>query len=76
MSDIAQKSIGELVDQLITADLKCFHAQEGIADRGDPVKELQAARAAQVMNKRRCDLIRAIDARLGDSAISPSAKTY
>lgn len=75
MSDISQKSKGELIDQLITADIKCFFAQESIGD-SDPVKALRAARSAQVNNKRRCDLIRALDARLGDGDISPSEKTY
>lgn len=73
--DISQKSIGELVDQLITADLKCWFAQEKIGSQ-DASEAIRNARLAQEMNKRRCDLIRAIDSKLGDGAISPSEKTY
>lgn len=75
MSDITQKSIGELIDQLITADLKCFNAQEKVSSLDQSIA-LAAARMAQEMNKRRCDLIRAIDRKLGDSNISPTTKTY
>jgi hypothetical protein len=75
--DIGQKSIGFLIDELITTDLKCFMAQEKIQDLNlsDDIR-LKAATDAQQLNARRNLLIRKIDEILGFSEISQTSKTY
>lgn len=74
--DIDKKSIGVLIDELITTSLKCWFAQE-IVMSSDNEKELAiAAKRAQLMNARRNALIQAIDMRLGEGDISPTSKTY
>lgn len=75
MSDISRKSIATLIDELATVSQKCWHSQELIND-SDATKALKAARAAQEMNKRRCDLMRAIDERLDKEHVTVSEKTY
>lgn len=76
MNDVSKKSLGELIDALITTNIKCFGAQEIICNSKDDLEVANSARAAQKLNKRRNDLMRAIDARLGDGEISPTEKTY
>lgn len=72
---IETKSIGVLVDELITTNIKCFLAQEAIRDDAGDAAVAKAARDAQTLNARRNALIRAIDARLGE-ADSVTPKTY
>ena len=74
--DIGQKSIGFLIDELITTDIKCWFAQETIMNSTDEKEQIKAAVKAQALNARRNALIRAIDERLGEGAISPTDKTY
>lgn len=74
--DIGRKSIGILIDELITTSLKCWFAQEVVMSSRDEKELATAAKKAQLMNARRNDLIRAIDKRLGDGDISPTDKTY
>jgi len=74
--DVSRKSVGVLIDELITTSMKCWHAQERVM-HGKSDKEIAiAAKTAQQMNSKRNKLIRAIDKRLGDAALSPTAKTY
>lgn len=75
MNAIDRKSFGILVDELITTSLKCWFAQENIRS-SDPVESSNAGKLAQRLNARRNLLIRAIDEKIGDSDISPTAKTY
>ena len=86
-SDIARKTAGVLVDELITTDIKCFMAQETImktrrypADDGREAVAVRAIAAAseqaQTLNRRRNELIRAIDDSVGQAAASPTGKTY
>lgn len=75
--DISRKSIGIMIDELITTSLRCWMAQEDIMNKDLPDnKRLEAAERAQVMNARRSALIRAIDTALGNEDISVPAKTY
>lgn len=74
--DIGKKSIGVLIDELITTSLKCWFAQEVVMNSDDEKELAIAAKKAQLMNARRNALIRAIDERLGESDISPTDKTY
>jgi hypothetical protein len=74
--DIREKTIGVLIDELITTDLKCFLAQDDIQDENlSSDKQLEAAHKAQNLNKRRNQLISAIDQAL-EQENSPSEKTY
>ena len=74
--EIDKKSIGILIDELITTNLKCWFAQEVVMNSDDETELATAARRAQLMNARRNVLIRAIDKRLGEGDISPTDKTY
>jgi hypothetical protein len=74
--DISQKSIGVLIDELITTSLKCWFAQEVIMNSTDEKELVIAAKKAQLTNARRSALIRAIDQRLGEGDFSPTEKTY
>ncbi len=70
------KSIGTLIDELITTSMKCWYAQETVMNDTDITKVAAAAKQAQQLNARRNKLIRAIDERLGDGAITLTEKTY
>jgi hypothetical protein len=76
MNDVSQKSIGELIDQLITTSLQCWHAQEILMQQTDDATMAKVARQAQEMNARRNALIRAIDTRLGEADNTQLPKTY
>ena len=75
--DIGQKSKGEIIDLLVTADIKCYMSQDRIMDKNLSTEErLLAAEIAQQMNARRNLLIRKIDEILGQEELSPTSKTY
>lgn len=75
--DISRKSIGIMIDELITTSMRCWFAQEDIMNKDLPDdKRLEAAERAQTMNARRSALIKAIDTALGDENISVPTKTY
>ena len=65
---IDEKRTSELIDELITASIKCYMAQEV-----GPSRNLELA---QQMNKKRNMLVRAIDKRLDETYTSPEEKTY
>ncbi len=72
-----EKSIGFIIDELITVSQKCFHAQDDIMDESlSTEKRLEAAVRAQKMNAMRNTLIREIDEFLGQGHLSPTTKTY
>lgn len=73
---MVKKTTGELIDQLITADIRCWFAQENIMneDLSDELR-LEAAILAQQTNARRIALIRAIDEKLNESNVG-FLKTY
>lgn len=77
MSDASQKSIGYIIDELITTDMKCWFAQEDIMNESLTTEQrLNAAIRAQQMNDRRNQLIKAIDVTLGQGHLSPTSKSY
>lgn len=78
MKDIGQKSIGFLIDQLITTDLRCWFAQERIMDKSlSETERLNSAIVAQEQNAIRSALIRKIDEFFGQGQISLGGeKTY
>ena len=75
-SPIEIKSCGTLIDELITTSMKCWHAQEQVMSLSENGAVASAAKLAQRLNKRRCELIQAIDSRIGGQETSPTPKTY
>jgi len=75
--DITRKSIGMIIDEMITNNLRCWYAQEDIMNKNlSPERRLEAAEKAQLFNARRSALIKALDERLGDGDITVPIKTY
>jgi hypothetical protein len=74
--NIAHKSIGFLIDELITTSMKCWHAQEDVMHGTTPEKVAEAGKRTQELNRRRNALIRAIDERFGEKDITATDKTY
>lgn len=76
MTSGRQKTIGELIDSLITTDLRCWFAQEDIMNENLSEHErLQAAIRAQEQNAKRSQLIAAINEAFGESGFT-ATKTY
>ena len=74
---IKEKTPGQLIDELITTDLRCWFAQEDIMNESLPEHDrLQAAIRAQQQNAKRTELIRALDSILADTEFSNTTKTY
>ncbi len=77
MSDISQKTIAVLIDELITADIRCWMAQDKVMNETLSEQErFRAALIAQDSNRRRSDLMRAIDERLGEGKFAGMKKNY
>ena len=77
MEKIGIKSLGVLIDELFTTDHKCWEAQDKIMDTSLSKEErLEASVQAHKLNKRRNQLIRAIDESVGQSETSVTEKTY
>jgi hypothetical protein len=75
--DIEIKSIGELIDQLCTTSQKCFSKQDELmVCSDDDIKAIKIAKDIQHLNKRRNDLVQAINRRLHEEDISTLDKTY
>lgn len=76
--DVRTKSIGEIIDALITASMRCWFAQEKIMDQSLSDKErLDAAIRAQQQNAIRSELIRAINTESGQETLTMGTqKTY
>jgi hypothetical protein len=73
--NIETKSTAALIDELITTSMKCWHAQDRIMDvELSQEQRLAAAEMAQKTNARRCELMVAIDGRMGERSVL--AKTY
>lgn len=69
------KSLGVLIDELVTCDLKCWFQQEIICQSTDHAKVAEAAQKAQALNARRNALIQAIDRKAGEK-FTTTDKTY
>jgi hypothetical protein len=77
MGQFKEKSIGFILDELITVSQKCFHSQDDIMDESlSEHDRLEAAIRAQKMNAIRNGLIREIDEFFGQGHLSPTTKTY
>lgn len=76
MTSGKEKTIGELIDSLITTDMRCWFAQEDIMDeRLSPEVRLAAAIRAQEQNAKRSQLIGAINAFFGEEGFTAD-KSY
>lgn len=76
MTSGKEKTIGELIDSLITTSLRCWMAQEDIMDESLPSEtRLQAAIRAQEQNAKRSQLIGAINEFFGEKGFT-ATKTY
>lgn len=74
---VLNKTVGELIDALITTDIKCFMAQEKQANPNlTDWERLANANLTMELNKKRCNLTRAIDQVLGFSSGTVTPKTY
>lgn len=74
---IETKTLGILIDELITTSLKCWFAQEHLMDKSlSEAERLDAAIKTQEYNNRRNQLIRAIDAKMGEAGVTYTDKTY
>lgn len=74
---VERKTIGELIDQLVTTDIRTWNAQDDLMDKSLSEKErLDAAILAQKSNARRTQLMKAIDEVLGDGDITGFTKSY
>ena len=76
MTSGRSKTIGELVDSLITTNLRCWMAQEDIMNESLSIeRRLEAAVRAQEQNAKRSQLIAAINETLGETGFT-ATKTY
>ena len=76
MTSGRQKTIGELIDSLITTDMRCWFAQEDIMNESlSTEKRLAAAIRAQEQNAKRSQLIAAINEAFGEEGFT-GTKTY
>lgn len=76
MTSGREKTLGELIDSLITTDMRCWFAQEDIMNESLSEHErLQAAIRAQEQNAKRSQLIAAINEIIGHEGFT-ATKTY
>lgn len=76
MTNIREKTIGELIDALITTDLRCWFAQEDIMDDTlSDAEKLKGAIRAQEQNAKRSQLIAAINEVMGQDGFT-ATKSY
>jgi hypothetical protein len=77
MTDIKIKTLGVLIDELFTTDHKCWEAQDKIMDESLSKEEIiKASVQAHELNRRRNQLIRAIDESVGQAEYTVTEKTY
>lgn len=77
LAGIREKTLGMLVDELATTNIKCFMAQEEMLNpKKTSEQQKDAGRRAQELNARRNKLIRAIDELMGFKDQTHTAKTY
>ena len=73
---IARKSLGVLIDELFTTNIKLWFSQEIVMNSDGDIVVAKAAKQAQALNARRNKLIQAIDEIADIEGISPTEKTY
>lgn len=76
MNDIKIKTLGELIDQLFTTNMRCWVSQDRIFDdKLSSEEQLEAAKEAQRQNAKRSQLIGAINELTNQEGFT-STKTY
>lgn len=76
MTSGKEKTVGELIDSLITTSMRCWFAQEDIMnEKLSTEQRLAAAIRAQEQNAKRSQLIGAINEVFGDSGFT-ATKSY
>jgi len=77
MSNIREKTIGQLFDSLCITNQRCWREQDLLMDTSLSAEErLKHAVRAQQQNSIRTELIRAIDSYFNDEEFSNVTKTY
>lgn len=75
--NIKEKTAGQLIDELISTDLRCWFAQEDLMNESlTETQRLNSAIRAQQQNSKRTELIRAIDSIISGTEFSNVTKTY
>jgi hypothetical protein len=75
--DVKSKSLGVLIDDLITTSQKIWHLQDVEQNKNSTDKQIaDAFRKIQTLNVRRNLLINAIDEKLDPNTASTTEKTY
>lgn len=77
MSEIEIKTTGQLLDEFVTNQIRCWMSQEKLMDKSLSTEErLMWAERAQEQNAKRTELIRALDKRLNSPGFTNQSKTY
>jgi hypothetical protein len=77
MIDVKSKSLGMMIDDLITTSMKLWYMQEIRERPGVTLEELgEAFNKIQSLNVRRNALINAIDAEFDEDVATTTLKTY
>ena len=77
MESIETKTTGQLLDEFVTNQLRCWFAQEDIYnDKLTDRQRLDAAIRAQETNSKRTELIRILDKRFNSSGVTNTSKSY
>lgn len=75
--NLTDKTPAELIDSLITVDIKCFMAQEDLMNSEEgSEKALKSAKLSQELNAKRNKLMRSIDILLDFTEDTVTPKTY
>ena len=75
--EIETKTTGQLLDEFVTNQLRCWFAQEDIYnDELTDKQRLDAAIRAQETNSKRTELIRILDKRFNSSGVTNASKSY
>ena len=74
---VNEKTLGQLIDELITTSMRCWWAQEDIMNPNlSEEARLEAAIRAQQQNAKRTELIRAVDSLTSGTEFSNTTKSY
>jgi hypothetical protein len=75
--NIKEKTVAQLIDELISNNIRCWFSQDKLMDLSLSDEErLSSAITAQQTNAKRTELIRAIDELLGFGKYTNITKTY
>jgi hypothetical protein len=72
---IETKTLGTLIDELMTTNMKIFKNLDTL-NAFEDLKAGALFKTTQSLNRRRSELIQAIDRKFGDGDDTPTSKTY